>query len=85
MWKHVGTHQLARLVESRDKWAEVRIGRWGLLLQTELAVGRLATPLAMLTVALALKFKGCRGAEFVDIAARETRAIGAIPVLFEEH
>jgi hypothetical protein len=55
------------------------------LLEAKLTVGRLTASLPMLTVAVTLQFESSGSAELVDVTAGEAGAIGAVPVLFEEH
>src|SRR3990172_4901269 len=54
-------------------------------LEPELAVGGLPAPLAVLAAALVLQLQSGRGPELVDVAAGETGAVGAVPVLLEQH
>jgi hypothetical protein len=54
-------------------------------LEPKLAVRRLPAALTLLSVAVTFKLQRRCCAELVDVPAREARAVGAVPILFEKH
>jgi hypothetical protein len=76
-----GCHGLAALLGTA---AWLLMGA-GLGLQSQLAVGWLASALAMGCPFLCSKFFGGHGTDLIDVATAEARTVRTVPVLFHDH
>ncbi len=60
--------------------------RWaGLVLESQLAVGRLPSTLAVGCPFLGLKLFGSHATDLVDVATGKARTVRTVPVLFHDH